>query len=312
MNVFYVYFLGGEPFTRPDFLEILAHCHLVGLEVMISTNGWFITEEIAKELLQVGVRHVRVSIDGATEQTHDAIRGMVGSFKKAIGAVRILKSTGIPVVGITPTIMDANFQEAGDLIDLAYGLGVDEIQLVQVCSVGRGKQMSMLSLPQVLELKSIITRKSAEIGRELFISGSEGVWEKPFSRCVMEGKILPTVMGCGAGRTCLAISPNGKLRACLLYQYEVGDLRTAEFQQIWSGHDHPKIQWLRSIKEGCDGCKYASICSGPCPMQEIIPSEQRRCFAELVLGHTGFDRLNSAHMGYETACQNHCGRVLEK
>ncbi len=281
MKVFYIYFLGGEPFMRKNFLEILGYCQSLGLEVMINTNGWFVTKQIASELAQLGVRHVRVSIDGATAQTHDAIRGVPGSFNRATAAVTALKSAEIPIVGVSPTMMSTNCHEAEALIGLAHNLGADEIQLVQVCAVGRGQKSDTISSSQALELKDTISRKSAEIGNDLSITGSEGVWEKPFARCVLEEKVFPGMMGCGAGRTCLAIAPNGKVRACLLFQHEVGDLKTADFQQIWMGENYPRMQGLRSVKEGCTNCAYASVCSGPCPMQQLISSEQRERFVKL-------------------------------
>ena len=280
MNVFYVYILGGEPFLRKDFMDILGYCRSLNIEVMVSSNGWFITADLACTLARLGIRHVRVSIDGATAKTHDAIRGVNGSFDRAVAAVRNLKRAGVPVVGISPTLMKENVHEAEMLIELAHDLQVDELQFVQVCAVGRAKQISVLD-SSAIDAEGSDRRKSAELVQDLLITGSEGIWEKPFARCVMEGRMVPHIMGCGAGRTCLAISPNGRVRACLLFQYEIGDLRDHDLQEIWLGAGHPKIQWLRSIKEGCEGCRYAAVCSGPCPMQQIITPEQRACYVRL-------------------------------
>jgi len=296
MKVFYVYFLGGEPFLRKDFLTILEYCRSIGLEVMINTNGWYITDQVARELAMLDVRRVRVSIDGASSQTHDAIRGVRGSFDRAINAVNRLKSAGVTVVGITPTMMHENVQEARMLIDLAYELNVDEIQLVQVCAVGRGRGVAPLDINDIDDLRNVIATKSSKIGKRILITGSEGVWERPFSDCVMSGRVFPEIMGCGAGRTCLAISPNGKVRACLLYQRIVGDLRDQDFRHIWEAKDNHNLRRLRQVKDSCDDCSYASVCSGPCPMQELISPEQRECFvkrnAEAEIGKGGKNTCN--------------------
>jgi len=289
MQVFYIHFLGGEPFARKDFLKILEHCQLVGLGVMISTNGWFFNETLAQEVVRLGVRHVRVSIDGSCEATHDEIRGVSGSFTKAVTAVKILKAAGMPLVGIGPTIMKENYAEAEALIDLAASLGADEIQLDQVCKVGRGTTVDELGTEEHLSLIGLINDKTDQYGESLLISAPEGTWErKPFLGGVKSGTVFPDVMGCGAGRTCLAIAANGKVRACLFYRdYEVGDLKQTCFQDIWMGKGNPRMEWLRRAKDGCAGCVYETACSGPCPLQKINSSTER---AQFVNNYDGENR----------------------
>ena len=280
MKVFYIHFLGGEPFARKDFLKILERCQLLGLGVMISTNGWFFNDKLAREVVRLGVRHVRVSIDGSCEATHDEIRGVSGSFNRAVTAVKLLKRVGMPLVGIGPTIMKENFAEAEAMIDLAASLGADEIQLDQVCKVGRGTSVEELGTEEHLSLIKLINDKTDQYGECLLISAPEGTWErKPFLGDVKSGTVFPDIMGCGAGRTCLAIAANGKVRACLFYRdYEVGDLRQTRFHDIWMGNGNARVEWLRRAKDGCVGCTYETACSGPCPMQEINSSTERAQF----------------------------------
>ncbi len=279
MKVFFVYFLGGEPLLREDFLDILARCRDLGLEVMMGTNGWFVTPEIAKQLSNLGVRHVRVSIDGATSEVHDSIRGRIGSFNKAVSAVHYLKEAGIPLVGVSPTIMAENFHEAEAMIDRAFKLGANEIQLGQICEVGRASDQGALNADQINNLRGLLLRKRKEYNSQFLISGSEGIYhEKPYYRRVLNGELMPTIMGCGAGRSVLAIGPSGKVRACLLYKYEIGDLRTHTLEELWEGEGFENLSLLRSVKSGCEGCNYSAVCSGPCPMEEIVSEEERKCF----------------------------------
>lgn len=298
MQVFYVYFLGGEPFLRKDFLQILEHCRSIGIEVMINTNGWFINDALAHRLVELGVRQVRVSIDASCAKAHDAIRGVSGSYERALRSIKLLKSAGLSKVGISPTMMSVNADDAESLVDLAASLEVDEIQLGQICPVGRGNNEKLaLDTSAILNLREVIKRKSAELKGRLFISGAEGVWKNPHSDCVMQGNMFPTIMGCGAGRSCLAISPSGKLRACLLFQYEVGNLRQHRFKQIWMNSENEDMNMLRAIKDGCEGCAYEMICSGPCPMQHIISNEQRRCFVSKTKENKHYAHKHSCYTG---------------
>ena len=281
IGVFFVYFLGGEPLMRKDFFTLLDRCRQLGLGVMISTNGWLVSSEKAERLVEAGVQHVRVSLDGAKSETHDGIRGVPGSHARAVEAVRNLKNAGMKIVGVGPTIMNDNFGEAEAIIDLAHALGANEIQLGMLCQIGRGKEIGTLSAEQSAQLRELYTRKHKELGHNIHISSPEGTWEsKPYLGCVKHGALVPDTMGCTGGRTVGAISATGQVRCCLFYDFPVGDLRQSSFAEIWSGASNSNMRWLRSIKDGCKECTHSSRCSGPCPMQEISSSSERAYFAK--------------------------------
>ena len=82
MQVFYVNIGGGEPTVRPDFWELVdyAVAHRVG--VKFSTNGVRITPAIARRLAGTDYVDVQISLDGATPEVNDAVRG-TGSYQTA-------------------------------------------------------------------------------------------------------------------------------------------------------------------------------------------------------------------------------------
>jgi mycofactocin radical SAM maturase len=75
MQVFYVNIGGGEPTIRPDFWELVDYAteHHVG--VKFSTNGVRITPEVATRLAASDYVDVQISLDGATAEVNDAVRG---------------------------------------------------------------------------------------------------------------------------------------------------------------------------------------------------------------------------------------------
>lgn len=94
MQVFYVNIGGGEPTVRPDFFELLdyATAHHVG--VKFSTNGVRITPEVARRLAGNDYIDVQISLDGATSEVNDAVRG-AGSYDMALRAMRCLADAGM-------------------------------------------------------------------------------------------------------------------------------------------------------------------------------------------------------------------------
>jgi radical SAM family uncharacterized protein len=111
-------FEGGEPLLRKDLVEILAFSRSLPLHTSLITNGTLLEsriDEIAPYINGV----VYVSLDGL-EKTHDKIRGVNGSFRKAVEG--IMSSRGKVPVTINTTIMAENIHEIEDLVKLANEL----------------------------------------------------------------------------------------------------------------------------------------------------------------------------------------------
>ena len=87
MKVFQFNIGGGEPFMRPDFLDLMDYAHQKGIVTCISTNGTLIDKDVARRLDNKLV-YIQVSLDGATAGSNDVIRGQ-GSFDKALQALAI-------------------------------------------------------------------------------------------------------------------------------------------------------------------------------------------------------------------------------
>src|ERR1700761_1272359 len=93
MQVFYVNIGGGEPTVRPDFWELVDYAteHHVG--VKFSTNGVRLDAAAAARLAASDYVDVQISLDGATREVNDAVRGP-GSFDTAVRAMSHLRDAG--------------------------------------------------------------------------------------------------------------------------------------------------------------------------------------------------------------------------
>lgn len=100
------YFTGGEPFTHPDLISILADTLAHGPSTVL-TNGTLFTERLLRALSQLAAEaapyslEVRVSLDGYRARDHDVFRGE-GSFARALAGIRALSEHGLlPIVTVT-------------------------------------------------------------------------------------------------------------------------------------------------------------------------------------------------------------------
>ena len=135
---------GGEPFLRRDDLHFLMDRLDSSEQVAfydILTNGSLITEPEAEALAaHARLRRVQVSLEGATRETNDAIRGP-GSFESTLAAVRSLASRQIPVSVMT-TISKANQEEFPALVELCGREGVATLALERLIPEGSGSGMA--------------------------------------------------------------------------------------------------------------------------------------------------------------------------
>jgi len=120
---------GGEVFLRSDVFEIIEYGCAKGLKIEAVSNGALITKDLADRVISSGLKNIAISLDGAKESTHDAIR-QKGAFKKAVSAISNLvqskKERGYgPQISVWSTIMKENINELFDIIVLVSNLGIE-------------------------------------------------------------------------------------------------------------------------------------------------------------------------------------------
>lgn len=99
MKVYQVYIMGGEPFIRTDLMDIIEYIKKSKMTLSINTNATLITEQMAdklSEFLDSRFDYIQVSLDGATEEINDNIRGK-GVFQIILDKILLLKKYGIKV-----------------------------------------------------------------------------------------------------------------------------------------------------------------------------------------------------------------------
>lgn len=132
---------GGEPLYRSDIFQLASYGTERGLRVALATNGTLVTKEIARKIVDSGVKRVSISLDGANADTHDSFRGIPGAFDAAIYGFRNLKELGMSVQ-INMTIARHNAQQLPAVLDLVRNLGADALHTFLLVPVGCGLEIA--------------------------------------------------------------------------------------------------------------------------------------------------------------------------
>lgn len=121
-----VVFTGGEPLASELFPDVVRELAQRGLSYRFVTNGWLVPRHLPV-LQSHPPRFVRVSLSGATEETHDEQRGR-GAFRRALLGAASLLSRGM-AAELSLLLTRRSRPEIGEAIALAAGLGARALHL---------------------------------------------------------------------------------------------------------------------------------------------------------------------------------------
>jgi radical SAM protein with 4Fe4S-binding SPASM domain len=262
-----IFFTGGEPFIRSDIFEILKYADDNSFAIYISTNGTLIDFKAISFLRTLKhLRTFQISLDGLSK-THDSIRGVKGTFNKAIHTIKLaknkLRNTKIAIIS---TLMRKNINEMCKLLELAIKLKIDIFGIVTLYPVKRSPEAEDVSTIEKYKLFKKLTA---------IYTAQETKLKLGF---LVPPAIIPSSMkeleyGCGYICTFpsyLGINANGDVAPCdglLNYkEFILGNVREVSLEKIW---DHPLMRKLRRIKPNdirgvCRKCKFLSFCMGGC------------------------------------------------
>ncbi len=136
---------GGDPLSRPDLLAIVRHGAVLGLTMAVSPSATpRVTPRALAALREAGASAVSFSIDGATATSHDAFRGVPGSFGWTVDGCRSALELGLHVQ-LNTTVTAATARELPEMLELALELNVSLWSLFFLVTTGRGKVLEGLS-----------------------------------------------------------------------------------------------------------------------------------------------------------------------
>jgi mycofactocin radical SAM maturase len=265
MQVFYVNIGGGEPTVRPDFWELVDYAteHHVG--VKFSTNGVRITAEVAARLAASDYVDVQISLDGATAEVNDAVRGE-GSFAMAIRALENLAEAGFTDSKISVVVTRHNVSQLDDFKALADRYGAT-LRITRLRPSGRGADVWDELHPtaeQQVELYNWLVAKGDRVltGDSFFHLAGLGA----------PGALAGLNM-CGAGRVVCLIDPVGDVYACpfaIHDRFLAGNVLSdavdgsGGFDNVWK--NSALFTELRKPQSAgaCGSCGHYDACRGGC------------------------------------------------
>jgi radical SAM protein with 4Fe4S-binding SPASM domain len=244
---------GGEPFVRPDFLDIYTYCKKKGLLITLFTNGTLITPEIADYLSDYCPFSVEITVYGRTKETYERVTGVPGSYERCMRGIELLLERKIPLK-LKTMAMTLNVHELDDLKQWAKDLGLEfrwDPLLNPRLDGSAGPTQFRLPPQRVLELDL----KDQERVQAFLEFAESPFWGSPNS---------DSLYTCGAGRTSFAINSSGSLGVCLMARDPGYDLPNGSFREGWRDIEKSVLVRRRLKDTPCRTCDLHALC-GQCP-----------------------------------------------
>lgn len=135
---------GGDPLMRSDFFELIEHAKNAGLYVAVAASVTpLLNEDSIRRMHQLGVDVISVSLDGATADTHDKLRGVPGTFRDTVDALQLAQKLGLKAQ-INTTVMRSNIEELPNIFNLVSSTGAVAWEVFFLIRTGRGLSLESL------------------------------------------------------------------------------------------------------------------------------------------------------------------------
>ncbi|MGW4896089.1 TIGR04053 family radical SAM/SPASM domain-containing protein [Kitasatospora sp. NPDC004240] len=136
---------GGDPFQRPDLLELIAHATRIGVRVAVSPSGTpTLTADNLRAVHEAGAVGLSLSLDGSTAESHDGFRGVPGVYRWTLDAWHTARRLGLKVQ-INTTVTRHNLYDLPNIVRQVHAYGAMLWSAFFLVPTGRGRALAALS-----------------------------------------------------------------------------------------------------------------------------------------------------------------------
>ncbi len=272
LGVMEVTLIGGEAYLHPGFLDIVRAIRARGMYCTMVTGGRGIDDDLAHELASADLGSASISIDGG-EETHDRLRGVKGSYRSALDAIRALRGAGVRVT-VNTQINRLSLRDLPHVCDLLASEGAEAWQIMLTVAMGRAADepdvlLQPYDLLELFPLLDTLAARCEERGIKLYPGNNLGYFG-PYENRLRGTTPRGHRASCGAGRNTLGIESDGLVKGCPSLPSEPwggGTIRDHALVDLWeraSALRYTRDRTIEDLSGYCRTCYYADACRAGC------------------------------------------------
>ena len=273
MGILQVHFSGGEPAVRKDLEDLVAKAEQLGLYSNLITSSVLIDEKRMKNLAELGLKHVQISIQDSEKESANMIGGYHDGFDQKLRLAKAVRANDLPLTVNAP-IHKMNIGHVSSIIDLSVEMGASRLEVAHVQYYGWAYHNRSALMPTRQQLEA--TTEVVEEARERL----KGILVIDYVVPDYYAKRPKACMG-GWARQFLNVTPSGKVLPChaaeSITALEFDNVKDRSLRAIW--HDSEAFEKYRGkdwMPKKCLSCPRHEIDWGGC-----------RCQAFAITGEAG-------------------------
>ena len=265
--------IGGEAYLRKDWLKIIEAITAKGILCTLQSGGLHLTDERLRQAAEAGLGAAGVSIDGL-RPLHDRLRGVTGSFDKALDVLRNARKYGL-TTSVNTQITSQVMPQLAEMQELFIEAGARHWQIQLTVAMGRAADHPELLLQpyELLELMPLLAdlyKKGLDHDFLMQPGNNIGYFGPYESLWRGAGDERVHWSGCNAGQNTVGIEADGTIKGCPSLPtsaYAGGNIRDLTARQIWKTSPEMAFTRNRSVDDlwgFCRSCYYADVCRAGC------------------------------------------------
>jgi heme b synthase len=263
---------GGEPLLREDIFDIAAYGSKQGLRMVMAPNGTLLTEDIARRLVDCGIKRVSISLDGASAAVHDRFRKVEGAFEGALKGMEMARRANLDFQ-VNTTITRTNLDQIPAIQQLAIKLGAVAHHIFLLVPTGRGKYIvdSAIDAVEYEQTLNWFYDQRDKTPLELKATCAPHYYRILRQRAKEEGKTVSfkthgldaVTRGCLGGIGFCFVSHRGDVQPCGFLDVNCGNVRQRSFADIWRHAEvFSALRDYDKLKGKCGICEFKRVCGG--------------------------------------------------
>jgi radical SAM protein len=138
-------FTGGDAMMRRDLFDLIAYATQKGLRCSLTPTATALpTPERLQKARQAGVRRIALSLDAPTSLSHDAFRGVPGSWERTMRILRHAQGAGLSAQ-VNTTVSKFNLESLPEMVPFIEAVGAVQWSLFFLVPTGRAQMGWMIS-----------------------------------------------------------------------------------------------------------------------------------------------------------------------
>jgi len=273
----HVVFTGGDALKRTDLFELIAYARERGLGVSVAPSATpLLTADALRALHAAGVDAISLSIDSASAELHDSIRGIPGTFERTIEAARVAREVGLPFQ-VNTLVCTETVDDLSAIYQRVIDLGAARWSLFFLVTVGRGQVLQAISPTRAEQVLTWIAGLTGRPGKRApIVTTIEApqlrrvIAQRRAARAADPDAEPPTGNrpahhggGIRDGNGILFISHTGDICPSGFLEIAAGNVRRDDLVEVY--RDFPVFRALREptgFGGRCGRCEFAAVCGG--------------------------------------------------